>query len=216
MDKKYILFDLDGTLTDSSEGIINCVRYALKSFNLDNLDHQTLLRFIGPPLIDAFFEYANMDYTTSKKAVEKYRERYRDIGIFENRVYDGIEDMLKALKQNGKVIILATAKPYPFAVRILDHFKLSKYFDFVFGAEFSGELIHKNQIITHALKNANVTDKNLAVMVGDRAQDILGAKENDIESIGVKYGFAEENELEESGANYIVNTPGDVANLILA
>lgn len=215
MHKKYILFDLDGTLTDSSEGIINCVRYALKAFDMDNLNHATLLRFIGPPLIDAFAEYANMDLETSKKAVEKYRERYRDIGIFENHVYDGIEDMLKVLKQNGKVIILATAKPYPFAKRILDHFGLSQYFDFAFGAEFSGKLIHKDAIINHALENAKISDKSLAIMVGDRAQDILGAIENGIDSIGVKYGFAEENELEVAGATYIVNTPEMVANLIL-
>ena len=156
-----------------------------------------------------------MDLETAKKAVEKYRERYKDIGIFENRVYDGVEDMLKRLSMSGKVIILATAKPYPFAKRILDHFNLSQYFDFVFGAQFSGKLIHKNAIITHALETADITDKNLAIMVGDRAQDILGANENGIESIGVEYGFPEENELESSGATYIVKTPGQVADLIL-
>ena len=207
MNKQYILFDLDGTITDSALGITNSVCYALQELNEKPLSQKTLRRFIGPPLLDAFMEYCGMDKDKAAKAVAKYRERYKDIGIFECNVYSGIPEVLKALNDANKSVILATAKPIEFAKRIIEHFGLSEYFSDMVGANFSGNLIHKHEIIAEVIKRFNITDRASAIMIGDREQDISGAKMFSLESIGVRYGFAEENELEDAGADYIAETP---------
>lgn len=215
MNKQYILFDLDGTITDSAPGITNCVSYALKELNQKPLPEKTLMRFIGPPLLDAFMEYGGMDKEMATNAVAKYRERYKDIGIFECSLYSGIAKVLKALKDADKTVILATAKPLEFAKRIIEHFNLSQYFDDMVGANFSGNLIHKHEIIAEVIKRFNITDRTSAIMIGDREQDISGAKMFSLESIGVRYGFAEENELEDAGATYIADNPNDILKIIL-
>lgn len=214
MNKKYLLFDLDGTLTDSALGIINCIKYALTELNAKIPEKKTLNRFIGPPLAYSFSNYCNMDTDTAKAAVKKYRERYGTVGLFENSVYPEIESTLKELRDKNKVIILATAKPIAYAKRIIEHFGLSKYFDYLVGATFDGRISNKDEVISEALKVANVKDKSLAVMIGDREQDILGAKNNGIDSIGAKYGFCEENELESAGADYIIDKPSDLLRLV--
>ncbi len=214
MDKKYILFDLDGTLTDSAEGIINCVKYALTPHKIE-LPYEILRKFIGPPLKDAFQEYAGLSQELAEQAVEKYRERYRDIGIFECSLYENIEKMLRDLMENGKIIILATAKPKPFATIILKHFGLSKYFSLIVGAEFDGSLNYKKDIIAEVLKLAKIKDTGSAIMIGDRRHDIEGAKICGLQSVGVLYGFAENDELQKAGADYIASSPQEVADLIL-
>ncbi len=215
MNKQYILFDLDGTITNSAEGIINCVKYALKKMDWQEPDLKTLHRFIGPPLVDAFMEYCGMDKGLAERAVAYYRERYKDIGVFECSMYEGIEDVLKNLNEANKTVILATAKPLVFAKKVIEHFAVQKYFRDMVGAEIGGNLIHKHQIIDEVIKRFNITDRTSAIMIGDREQDISGAKMFSLESIGVKYGFAEPNELEDAGATYIANTPQDILKILL-
>lgn len=214
MNKKYLLFDLDGTLTDSAKGIINCIKYALKELNVKIPDKETLNMFIGPPLMYGFSKYCNMDTATAKTALKKFRERYGTVGLYENAVYPEVEDTLKRLKENGKVIILATAKPQEYAERITEHFGLLKYFDCLVGATFDGRISNKDEVICEALRVADIKDKSLAVMIGDREQDILGAKRNGIDSVGARYGFCEENELENAGADYIIDTPSELLGLV--
>ncbi len=215
MDKQYILFDLDGTITNSAEGIINCVKYALNKLEWQQPSLNVLHRFIGPPLVDAFMEYCGMDKGLAEQATAYYRERYKDIGVYECSLYDGIEDMLKSLKEANKTIILATAKPLVFAKKVITHFSLDKYFSDMVGAEIGGTIIHKHQVINEVIKRFNITDRTSAIMIGDREQDISGAKMFLLDSIGVKYGFAEPNELEEAGATYIAKTPSDILKILL-
>ena len=209
-----VLFDLDGTLTDPGEGITNSVSYALRKYGIEVTDRRELYKFIGPPLVDSFMKYYDFSQEEALKAVEYYREYFRDKGIFENRVYEGVEDMLTQLHANGKRLVLATSKPEEFALRILEHFDLRKYFTVVAGASMDSSRSKKGDVIAYALSMCDSIDKNTAIMVGDREHDIIGAKENDLKSIGVLYGYGSEDELKNSGADYIVPTPSDIINLI--
>ena len=201
------LFDLDGTITDPGEGITNSVMYALKKYGIIETDRTALYKFIGPPLYSSFEKYYGFSHNQSIEAVEFYREYYRDTGIFENLVYSGVEDMLSTLKARGKTVVLATSKPEIFAKRILEHFGLAKYFDFVAGATLDGSLINKADIIAYALDTLNITDKSRCVMIGDRLHDIEGAKQNGIFSVGVTYGYGSFEELSDAGADVIINFP---------
>lgn len=229
MDKKYLLFDLDGTVTDSNLGITRCVQYALLDQGIDEQDMSVLEEYIGPALDDSFKKYHGLNDEQAAKAVAKYRERYRDTGIFENEVYDGIVPCLETLKAAGKIICLSTCKPEPFAVRILEHFKLDKYFDVVTGSDLEGTRKQKYQVIEETFKrlSANVLRQELteellneikadSVMIGDRNQDVNGAHQVGIECIGVRYGYAKPDELEDAGVDYIVETIPELTALILA
>ena len=211
---QFILFDLDGTLTDSEEGILNSVKYALEPHGIE-LPYDTLKKFIGPPLLVAFSEYAGLSPEESEKTVARYRERYSTIGLFENRVYDGVPEMLRDIKNSGKKVILATAKPLVYASRILEHFDLSKYFDLQVGADFQGGIHNKDDVIAAVIKQAEIKDINDAVMIGDRHHDIEGAKKFGIKSIGVTYGFGDLEELQTAGADYIAHTPDQITALLL-
>ena len=221
MTKKYILFDLDGTITDSSEGITKSVQHALKKLGIEENDQTMLRRFIGPPLDESFEKFYGLDKETALKAVDYYRERYSDKGIYENVLFDGIEDMLAGLKNDGYVVALATCKPEIHVPRILEYFNVDKYFDVAVGSELEGgERRHKNQVIDEVFVRlaaaglahaGNLTEtKSQSIMIGDRKDDILGAKASGIDSMGVRYGFAEEQELEIAGADYIVETVEDI------
>lgn len=210
-----VLFDLDGTLTDPGEGITNSVAYALRKYGIEVSDRSELYKFIGPPLKDSFMKYYDFDEDKAEEAIAYYREYFRDTGIFENRVYEGVEDMLRSLHTDGKKIVLATSKPEEFAIRILEHFGLSKYFDVVAGASMDSSRSKKGDVIAYAISLCESFDKYTAVMVGDREHDIIGAKENGLKSIGVFYGYGSENELKTSGADYIVSRPIEVLSLIL-
>ena len=155
MDRKYILFDLDGTLTDPMQGITKSVRYALNSFGIEVDDLCKLIPFIGPPLKDSFKEFYGFNEEDAIVAVEKYREYYRIDGIFDNKVYEGIEECLKALKKEDKILVLATSKPEVFAKKIMDHFNLSKYFDFIGGSELNGRS-KKGEVIEYVLKSMQI------------------------------------------------------------
>jgi len=216
--KKYtnILFDLDGTLTDPKVGITKSVAYALKSFGIVVEDTDSLCKFIGPPLRVSFREYYGFSEDDCNKAVEKYREYFRETGIFENRVYPGIEDLLKNLKQSGKRLFVATSKPTVFAVKILEHFDLIRYFDDVAGSELDGSRDSKGDVIRFALQKNGLTDLTNMVMVGDREHDVIGAKENNIDVIGVLYGYGSRTELEKAGADYIAETVEDLYALFMS
>lgn len=213
--KKILLFDLDGTLTDPKEGITKCVQYALKHFNIEE-ELSNLLCFIGPPLIDSFRQFYGFSEEDAKVAVEKYRERFKDIGIFENGVYDGIENMLETCKNMGYKIGLATSKPEEFAIRILDRYGLSVYFDEVTGSTMDGSRNTKTDVIKEAFIRMGITEeiKSLVLMIGDREHDIIGAKNCGIESVGVRFGYAEEGELEAAGADYIAESVDELKELL--
>lgn len=212
---KYILFDLDGTLTDPAVGITTCVAYALKKFGIEVDDISTLNHFIGPPLLDTFMEDYGFSKEKAQTAIDYYRERFRTKGLYENVVYDGVFEMLEALKKGGREIILATSKPEPFAKEILRHFGLEKYFLFIAGSNFDGTRTAKSEVIEYALESAGVSDNSACIMIGDRKHDIIGAQKTGLDSIGVLFGYGNREELENAGATYIAETVEDITKLIM-
>lgn len=210
-----ILFDLDGTLTDPGEGITNSVAYALEKFEIKNEDRSQLYKFIGPPLKDSFMEFYGFSEEDALNAIAFYRERFREKGMFENKVYDGIAELLSKLQKAGKKLIIATSKPEEFTLTILKHFDLLQYFDFVAGATMDGSRSEKTEIIQYALKHGQIENMDKTVMVGDRKFDILGAKANGIDSIGVLFGYGSLEELEMAGATYIADSPEELGKLII-
>lgn len=208
-----VLFDLDGTLTNPGRGITNSVAYALNKFGIETEDKKELYKFIGPPLLDSFMKYYGFSEEEAEMAIAYYREYFRDTGIFENEVYDGIPELLEEIRNSGRKIILATSKPEEFAKRILVHFGLDKYFDFAAGATMDSSRNKKGDVIAYALKESGCSSEN-AVMVGDRLHDILGAKENGLDSIGVLFGYGSREELENAGADYIAGTVKDIIKFV--
>jgi len=213
MKYKYYLFDLDGTLTDPGIGITNSVMHALEKFNIHVSDRKELYPFIGPPLVDSFEKYFGFDEKQALQAVEYYREYFREDGIFENVVYEGIPEMLGELKNRGAIVALATSKPYEFSVRILDHFDLHQYFDFVGAATMDGRISRKADVISHLIDKLGENEKSSILMIGDRDQDIDGAKANGLQSAGVLWGYGSREELMDAGADYIVSAPSDIVNI---
>ena len=212
---ELILFDLDGTLTDPKDGITNCVKYALEYFGIYEQDMETLLRFIGPPLYDSFRGIYGFSHNDAKLAVEKYRERFSTVGLFENSVLPGAIEMLKKLKDSGKTLALATSKPYVYAKRIIEKFQMAEYFDYAVGAELDGTRNYKDEVIREVLNQAKPSDLSRVVMIGDRLHDIEGAKKCNIASIGVRCGYAKENELEDAGADFIFENLYDTMDFLL-
>ena len=213
-DYTYVIFDLDGTLTDSAIGITNSVAYALKKWGIEVEDKRTLNCFVGPPLAYSFENYFGFSKDQALEAVEEYRVYYREKGIFENLVYPGVPEMLEAVRACGKKVILATSKPEHFAKQILDYFDLTKYFDLVAGATMDYSRAKKGQVIAYALENFGVNDVNECIMVGDRDQDVNGAREQGFECIGVLYGYGGREELEGAGARYIAEPVEDILKFI--
>lgn len=211
---QVILFDLDGTLTDPMEGITKSVQYALASFDIMEPDLDQLKKFIGPPLKESFMKYYGFDSEKAEKAVSKYRERFSETGLFENGVYEGIYELLVALKCQNKILALATSKPKVFADRILLHYELMPFFDIVVGSELDGTRGKKEEVIEEVLRQLPEQMRSKAVMVGDRLHDIIGAKKNGLPSIGVTFGYAEPGELQEAGATYIVESVSKLQRLL--
>lgn len=199
---KRILFDLDGTLTDPFLGITRSVAYSLKSFGIEVDDLETLKPFIGPPLDVSFREYYHMDEAQSWKAVEKYREYFSKKGLFENKVYEGIEDFLQSLLNMDMKLYVCTSKPEVFAKEILDHFSLTPYFTGIYGATLDGSLKNKGDVIAHCIKQEQLNIQD-CMMVGDRQHDIVGAHQNQIPCIGVLYGYGSLEEFQEYHCDYI-------------
>lgn len=211
---QYLLFDLDGTLTDPGLGITNSVMYALQKFDINVEDRTSLYKFIGPPLRVSFETFYGFSGEKSDLAIQYYREYFKEKGLYENEVYDGITDLLIQLKEQGKSLIVATSKPEPFAIEILRHFKLYDYFDFVAGATMDESRNTKADIIKYALEHCNIHEKSSAVMIGDREHDILGAKENELDSIGVLFGYGSLDELKKAGATFIAKNPMDILEYV--
>ena len=211
---KYILFDLDGTLTNPKEGITKCVQHALRHFGIER-DCEELVEFIGPPLKEQFMKYASLSEKDGEKAVKIYRERFAPIGIFENEIYDGIIPMMQTLKEAGKVMVIATSKPEIFARKIADKYGITPYIDDLFGSELDGRNTDKALVIKNAMKKLGA-DKENTIMVGDREHDVIGAKKNGIKCIGVTYGFAREGELQKSGASALANSPYALLEILSA
>ncbi len=210
----YILFDLDGTLTDPGEGITNSVAYALEQYGIAVEDKRSLNTFIGPPLHESFQKYFNFSTLQSFDAVTKYREYYRDRGIFENRLYEGIIPLLSELRNMGKRIIMATSKPTVFAERIAEHYGFKEYFDLIVGSELDGTRVKKAEVIEEALKSAGSPEKEKCIMVGDRLHDIEGAKANSLFSVGVLYGYGSREELTAAGADHIAPDVSSLRDLL--
>lgn len=209
-----IFFDLDGTLTEPAEGICNSFRYALQKMSIEENDAAKLFSYIGPPLGDTFAKYG-FEGEVQDTAICYYREYFGRRGKFENRVYDGVPQMLAELKKQGKKLVVATSKLEKFSVEIVEHFGLAQYFDFVAGASADGSISKKKDVLEYAFRRAGVTDKSRAVMVGDRHYDVTGAIEAGIDCIGVTYGYGSREELESAGARYIATTVQDLLKHII-
>ena len=213
-EKQYLFFDLDGTLTDPRVGITRAVAYALRAFGIEVENLDSLCKFIGPPLKESFMKYYGLNSEEGDKAVDTYREYFRPRGVYENEVYEGIPELLCDLQKTGKTLILASSKPTEFVEIILNHFQLREYFEVVVGSELDGTRVVKADVISYALQQARVTDLSQVVMIGDREHDIIGAKQNGVTSIGVTYGYGDRAEHESCGADIIVESVSELAQLL--
>lgn len=209
-----VFFDLDGTLTEPFDGITNAVVYALKRFDIEVEDRRTLAVFIGPPLFESFSKYFGLSDDDAVRAVSYYREYYSEKGLYENKLYDGIVPLLQTLRSRGKRLFVATSKPEVFSVKIIERFGLDEYFEFTAGASLDKSRIEKADVIEYALRRGAVL-AGRSVMIGDRKHDILGAKAHGLKSVGVLYGYGDRDELTAAGADFIAETPSDVALLPL-
>lgn len=214
MKKKYILFDLDGTLTDSQDGIMNAIEYSLKTYGITVQDRNSLRPFLGPPLSESMQKYYGFDRIKAVEAVERFREYYNTRGLFENRIYPGVETMLKTVRDAGCRLFVATSKPEQVAQEILEHFGLAEYFDYIGGATPDDSRVKKADVVRYVLDMAKIARPLEAVMVGDRKHDILGARQNGLESVGVLYGYGDRQELEEAGADYLAEQAADIAKFL--
>lgn len=239
---RYILFDLDGTLTDSGEGITKAVQYALHAQGIEEPDIHKLDYFVGPPLDVSFQKGFGMDREQMVHAVKKFREYYESVGIFENQVYPGIPEMLKACGNQNIVLAVASSKPQLFVHQVLEHFDIEKYFNVIVGSEMDGRRTDKKEVVEEALRQLealaqkeNVSKDREAdkadmremqqdfrqemilatAMVGDRCYDMEGAREHNLQAIGVSYGYGSEQELREAGAHMIAATVADLQEMLL-
>lgn len=204
---KVILFDLDGTLTDSGEGITRSVQYALEKIGKPEPERQKLNIFVGPPLLEQFQEYAAIDKETAKKAVEYYRERYAPVGIYENELYPGILEMLEELKARGYRLGVASSKPENFVNTVLEHFHMTSYFDQIVGSKPDGGRTDKTAVIEEALLRMGLEKhKEQVIMVGDKEHDVIGARKAGLDCIAVSYGYGTMEELENAHPLKIVNS----------
>lgn len=212
---KNILIDLDGTLTDPKVGITTSVRYGLNKIGFLVAEHENIDWIIGPPLKASLAKIMNVDaeHTLAQQALEGYRERFADIGLFENKIYPHVAETLKQLKQNGYRLYLATAKPQVYAVRILEHFDLLQYFTYPYGSELTGERTNKGDLIHYILKQENLNPAE-CMMVGDREHDILGARRHDIETIAVEYGYGSKQELDAAAPKHRIQSFDQLLHLI--
>lgn len=207
---KNYFFDLDGTLTDPGEGITNSVIYALKTYGIEEKDREKLYSFIGPPLADSLMTHYGFSEEKAQEAIGRYREYFTDKGIFENRVYDGIPQLLSLLKERGHRVILATSKPEAFALRILEHFDLLRYFDLVCGATMDERIrSEKVQVLRYALEKSGADPKE-SYMIGDRRFDVEAGRRLGLFAIGVLYGYGSRKELCEAGADVICQTVAEL------
>lgn len=215
---QYLLFDLDGTITDPKEGITKSAQYALEAFSIHEPDAGKLTPFIGPPLTDSFLEFYHMPPEQAALAVKKYRERFETVGWLENLLYDGMDSLLRDLRDAGCRLAVASSKPTVFVERILAHFDIAQYFAVVVGSELDGTRAKKEEVVQEALRQLFGESRpapHAAAMIGDRRFDIEGAKAHQLDSIGVTYGYALPGELAQAGADFIVESVEELRGLLM-
>lgn len=215
MATKYeaVFFDLDGTIIDSGEGVSNSVLYALKKFGIEET-RQNALRFIGPPLVHSFKEFYGFSDEMATRGVEIYREYYKEKGIYECYVYEGIKELLISLKEKGYKVFLCTSKPEEYAHRVLNFFNVMQYFDYACGATLDEKTrATKDEVMRYALDTANIAPEKI-LMIGDRHFDINSANKFGLDSVGVTFGYGSREELKEAGATYIVDKASKIIDLL--
>ncbi|MCR4901686.1 MAG: HAD hydrolase-like protein [Butyrivibrio sp.] len=217
---KYVLFDLDGTLTKSGPGIMNAAKKALEHFGIEENDPDKLRKFVGPPLTESFGERYNMNTEEMMTAIAVFRKYYSSTGIYENSVFEGITDMLQSLKDKGLLLAIASSKPRPQIGIVVDHFHIRDYFDVIMGCELDGTRSQKKEVVEEVLKQFGELSGDSSVlehsiMVGDRKYDVNGSRECDLECIGVTYGYGTRKELEEAGAAYVVDSVKELGEKLL-
>ena len=209
----HLLFDLDGTLTESGPGIMNSARYALARYGIKDVPDSTLLKFIGPPLMDSFQELFGFSPEKAREAMKIYREYFSEKGLFENSVYDGIRESLTSLKAGGKHLYVATSKPQIFTDRILEKFDLTHFFDFIGGADVEETRSEKAQIIKYVIDQAGLEEERQngkILMIGDRKHDIIGAHKNNLQCCAVLWGYGNMEEFKEYKADYVIEKPEEL------
>ncbi|WP_296897870.1 HAD-IA family hydrolase [uncultured Megamonas sp.] len=213
---KYILFDLDGTLIDSGKGIINAVKYALKKYGIDETNEALLRSFVGPPLNQQFAKCYGFSAEKSLEAVMVFREYYETKGILENEMYKDIDKVLKHLKEQGNFLMVATSKPEKFAHNILAQHDLEKYFDFIGGSLVDGSRVTKIQVLDHVLKTNEINNADEALMIGDTKYDMIGAKNFNLKTVAVTYGYGTKEELLAAKPDFVVDTPTEILQIVKA
>lgn len=212
---KNIMFDLDGTLTDSKIGLVNAVEYAVRKMGLEPLPSAVVEKFLGPPLFGSFERHCGMDKETARIAVSYFREYYADKGIFENEPYGGVEELLMALKASGYRLFVATSKPTVSALKVCAHFDIDRYFIEILGSEMDGSIIEKRDIIGILMARHGLA-RSHTLMIGDRENDIAGGRSNGLDTVAVGYGYGSDEELVHAKASYYVKTMSDLKNLLLS
>ena len=208
---KYIFFDFDGTLTESGPGIKHGVAVAVKNIlGIEENRDDVMQSFIGPPLMQRFMEVYGVDRDTALILQTDYRRYYSEKGVYENEVYDGVPEMLAALRERGFILVLTTSKPYQYVDLLMDYFDLGKYFDFISSADIENGRSSKIQVLEHALEALSITDRSEVILIGDRMYDADGACEAGIDCMGVLYGYGSREELETHGVKYIAETVEDI------
>lgn len=211
----HLFFDLDGTLTDPMQGITRSVQHALRHFGIEVRDLETLCPFIGPPLKDSFRELYGMTEAQAGEAIVRYREYFAARGIFENKLYAGIPELLAELQKAGATLVMATSKPTPFARRIAEHFGFAERFTLISGSTLDGARTTKSDVIRHALGELRLGEVASAVMIGDRRHDIEGAATTGLDAIGVLWGYGSREELEAAGAKLLAADIGELRGMLL-
>lgn len=214
MKQTYLFWDLDGTLTDSGPGIINSVKYTLRKMGKEIPAENVLRKFIGPPLIYSFQEYSGMSEEEAQLGVMTYREYYAETGLFENKVYEGIEPVLKKFQEFGKKLVVATSKPEKFSVRIIGHFGLDSYFTMIAGSSMDESRNTKEAVIRYAIQRLGIENPQNIIMIGDREYDVRGAKQCGIDCIGVLWGYGSKEELQSAGAVAVAESPEHLFGLL--
>lgn len=210
---RTVLFDLDGTLTDSGPGIMNSVCYAMRKAGYGIPEEAVLRSFIGPPLDESFRKVCAVTQEEAHRLIDLYREYYSEKGIFENTLYEGVAEMLRALKQAGIRLCMATSKPEKYAVQIAEHFEIASYFETIGGAYMDGRRTDKQEVIEYVLQRSGITDRGTVLMVGDRKYDLTGARKAGLMSAAVLYGYGSREELEAEKPDLIIETPGEITSI---
>ncbi len=210
---KYAFFDLDGTLSDSSKGIVKAIKYALANFDIEISDESFLKRYIGAPLVECFMEFNGFSLEQANRALAYYRDYYLTVGRFDNCLFEGVREMLSTLNKNGVKCVVATSKPTDFMGNDLEYLGLNKYLHKAFGATLDASRRKKADIIKYGLEILNA-NPNECVMVGDHHNDIIGANENKIRSVAVTYGYGVKSELIKFNPTFVANTVNELKNIL--